>query len=646
MKQATNQFSKGLSTDFDPLNCPDDILTDNLNGTIITMNGSEGVLQNDMGNAKVYYDNQSVKLNDGFVPVGVKEYGGIIYIASYNPKTNESEIGSFPSPSYEIQKLEYNGISLKNIFTENDCIKEKKILLFNGNQLYPGDKFTININDEEKKEFPNNFTGEGEEKNKKYNLKLAVQDFTNNLITIPSDQLNFKFPQSEDEFDLGNRYFFNREQIYQNKFSGKLYLVISKNLLDHIDVRKEIITNGQGQVNLYFYVSYYYNCPDFVKQPNQIPTQDVNSNITYYNWQPSTQVDLRGRLKVNNAGDSWPANFKLRDKYELNFPKKRDGDYPSYDGDTGLFKYTVKYKIPINSSEDIGSNSEGNISEENYSNSVWCETGESVIKGCNLTFIDNGNNIFKYIISPRECELSQLSLSGSINFNLIGTNSIVLDTWKYYVENDITTLTTGFTEYFDTDVNLEEIKIKIYEYSKLLNQKGKLSTQELNKENVINPGNIIEPDYVVSLNSTETLNTDIELTLGNIYYCYIYYKTNKDNDNYKLYSTRWLINTTLFNGRSNSDYEDLLEQAIPVKCDIKVKERNTGELTLNKIYTKDSEQSEYSESDKSIIEYSKYKKLEYEKEYDFSQKRALITLNIQILFKFQKKQIYNVIIQL
>jgi hypothetical protein len=60
-------------------------------------------------------------------------------------------------------------------------------------------------------------------------------------------------------------------------------------------------------------------------------------------------------------------------------------------------------------------------------------------------------------------------LSCSINFNLIGTNSIVLDTWKYYVENDITTLTTGFTEYFDTDVNLEEIKIKIYVYSKLLN---------------------------------------------------------------------------------------------------------------------------------------------------------------------------------
>jgi hypothetical protein len=62
---------------------------------------------------------------------------------------------------------------------------------------------------------------------------------------------------------------------------------------------------------------------------------------------------LRGKLKVNNAGDSWPTNFKLGKEYELNFPKERDGDYPSYDGDTGLFKYTVKYKIPINYNDKI-----------------------------------------------------------------------------------------------------------------------------------------------------------------------------------------------------------------------------------------------------------------------------------------------------
>jgi hypothetical protein len=37
-------------------------------------------------------------LNDGFVPVGMKEYGGILYIASYNPNTKEGELGTIPSP--------------------------------------------------------------------------------------------------------------------------------------------------------------------------------------------------------------------------------------------------------------------------------------------------------------------------------------------------------------------------------------------------------------------------------------------------------------------------------------------------------------------------------------------------------------------
>jgi hypothetical protein len=60
---------------------------------------------------------------------------------------------------------------------------------------------------------------------------------------------------------------------------------------------------------------------------------------------------LRGKLKVNNAGDSWPTNFKLGSEYILKFPEARKKDYPSYDGDTGLFKYTVEYIIPINNNE-------------------------------------------------------------------------------------------------------------------------------------------------------------------------------------------------------------------------------------------------------------------------------------------------------
>jgi hypothetical protein len=61
-------------------------------------------------------------LKDGFIPVGLKEHGGILYVASYNPSTKEGEIGSIPSPVFNytfesLPKSNYydNGIALYNI---------------------------------------------------------------------------------------------------------------------------------------------------------------------------------------------------------------------------------------------------------------------------------------------------------------------------------------------------------------------------------------------------------------------------------------------------------------------------------------------------------------------------------------------------
>jgi len=55
-----------------------------------------------MGNRRV----DNAFLPPGYEPVGIKEYGGIIYIAAYNPITNRSQIGSFPSPERRISKLD------------------------------------------------------------------------------------------------------------------------------------------------------------------------------------------------------------------------------------------------------------------------------------------------------------------------------------------------------------------------------------------------------------------------------------------------------------------------------------------------------------------------------------------------------------
>lgn len=89
----TNQFNGGIIKDLHPIMTPNTVLTDCLNGTLITYNGNEFVLQNDMGN----YSFTNGSLNRNFVPVGLKEYGGLLYIISYNPLENKVEIGTFPS---------------------------------------------------------------------------------------------------------------------------------------------------------------------------------------------------------------------------------------------------------------------------------------------------------------------------------------------------------------------------------------------------------------------------------------------------------------------------------------------------------------------------------------------------------------------
>lgn len=90
-----NTFSDGLNMDLHPLTTPNTILTDCVNGTMITYNDNEFVLQNERGNSKI---NEYAKLSDGFIPVAMKEYNGILYIVSHNPQTKYTEIGTFPSP--------------------------------------------------------------------------------------------------------------------------------------------------------------------------------------------------------------------------------------------------------------------------------------------------------------------------------------------------------------------------------------------------------------------------------------------------------------------------------------------------------------------------------------------------------------------
>lgn len=115
--------------DTNPLTTPNTILTDCLNGTTITYNGKEFVLQNDMGNAVV----DTASLKRGYIPVGLKEYNGIIYVASYNPLENRVEFGSFPSPERDFTGEELNTFGQLGL----DGVELEGCLLKTGNFYAP-----------------------------------------------------------------------------------------------------------------------------------------------------------------------------------------------------------------------------------------------------------------------------------------------------------------------------------------------------------------------------------------------------------------------------------------------------------------------------------------------------------------------------
>ena len=144
-KVTTNTFGEGLIMDFAPDNTPNTSLSNALNATLLTYNGNEMSLQNDMGNGRV----ESAYLPEGYIPVGVCEFGDIIYIASYNPLINKSQIGCFPSPERNISNKEVS--DLETTFSSGDLVEENgtivnsniKKIIFGNKNIGPGDKFII-----------------------------------------------------------------------------------------------------------------------------------------------------------------------------------------------------------------------------------------------------------------------------------------------------------------------------------------------------------------------------------------------------------------------------------------------------------------------------------------------------------------------
>ena len=68
-QETVNTFDGGLVMDLNPMTTPNNVVTDCLNSTMITYDGNEFILQNDMGNGRV----ETAKLDAHY-----KKTGGLI----------------------------------------------------------------------------------------------------------------------------------------------------------------------------------------------------------------------------------------------------------------------------------------------------------------------------------------------------------------------------------------------------------------------------------------------------------------------------------------------------------------------------------------------------------------------------------------
>lgn len=409
---ATNTWKDGLVMDLAPDNTQNTCLTSALNATIITYNGNEYSLQNDMGNGRV----ETAYLPEGYIPVGTCELGGIIYIASYNPLTNKSQLGSFPSPERNISSEE---LGLTNItFSNSDFyyIKDEKSYLIpvvkkklTQKKLNPGDKFLVCGNIQANQDYLYN-----------YNTITGgkIVDIENNSIydeygAIIRDGTAIKIEPDVDG-------------------PINLYLA-SSDASNKIHELTELSDKGNG----------YYIAEEPVKQGDEL---DIDSyrrvlNQKYDVFQEKSSGDLYAIaevLTINTFGVNFDYVYKGTG-WEI----------------TPKFKQTSKYKgISANSFcvqyVENNQNKEVTIDANGYNGT---------------TKFEFETNTYKITPEMYGCLLDWLSVTVDIDTSLLGTGEVDITQWRYFHNTDNLSLRIGLQVYPEPDKNINTIQFKFYEYS-------------------------------------------------------------------------------------------------------------------------------------------------------------------------------------
>lgn len=495
MQVSTNTFSEGLVMDFAPEVTKNNCLTNALNATLVTMNGNELQLQNDMGNGKVY----KAELPEGYVPLGTTELGGIIYIVSYNPFTNRCQIGSFPSP----QRVTYNTTKYQEDYKVSTFNTDKYIL--SEQSLNPGDKFYFTVSSDV---VPYIYPDNDNSVYRFIKVKAALLSNDNKLIylDIPSNKLLY---QQKERTEIESNSSWN---ILNTKISGKPILIFEKVLYNY-----SVAINGYftSQKTLCLSLDNVFSCQDrffpyglFINLSLFKIIEDPDYNV------PSVEYIYR----FTNTNDSTIAKA-VSNQYNIVISNLLD--VSTYTQDNYLLKDGCEFN-----NEDINTinNAIANISIEDR---------DKYILGIYIIPLSYNNTKLyphpklPYYYYHRQEYYTQLDLS------LLGTGAIKLSQYKYKLEvlgnltdtNQKTNVTINYA--FITALRENEIIQKV--------------TIELIDQN----------NNITSLNEDTQISGEIKAS--NLYLNYMYvvkFTIQTSIEETTIY--RWLLTNVLY----NSIYED------------------------------------------------------------------------------------------
>lgn len=495
IKKDTSNTFEGLMMDLNPIQTPNSVLTNALNATIITYNGNELVLQNDIGNGRV----ETAYLPEGYVPLGTTQLGGIIYIVSYNPLTDKCQIGSFPSPERNITSDELGNGSKKEINTSqfysvgNYVTKNTIRAILHDKELHSGDKFAVFSEDiskiTDKLSAYNSKEPDVNDLPRQLKLYLAsIQD--NGRIVIlkdltwytdndnPKEQgYGYYIKNSTIRLDKGkldlNEYrdlVKSNYSVFNSKVAGKLAVVVKLETIDTYSISLDFKITGNETDKIAYIYSYsnwtYENefeesrgkvnpigihC--LVEDPKKKIDNEVNTDYKAFKGSGETEkapnlIDLYTQINVEEGKDSQE-------------DQDSEGTIEFEDGSTLPY-----FKVDINGNSIYRKN---DGSDEDYLKYL-CERSyaidyEPTTDGTRGEIISDK---VKFTLMPAMefGYLDYLKTDIEVDFAKLGTGITELNEYRYYVEDQYLTLSYGFESYPEIGKKVKGVTFKFFELSR------------------------------------------------------------------------------------------------------------------------------------------------------------------------------------